>query len=507
MEARVLVVGAGPTGLMLAGWLARLGVPALVVDKKDGPSRETRALGVQARTMETYDMLGLGAEALAGGVPARGFNMWVHHRHVGRLQFADMAADVSPHPYMFIFGQDKNEAMLLAHLRAHGGDVQWRTELVGLTQDDQGVAVTLKGPDGVLRVENVAWVCGCDGASSGVRHAVGVGFPGGTYEHRFFVADVGASGGLKPHEVNLCLDEARFGAFFPMPGEGRWRVVGMLEQHLLDRQDLTFEDVRGDVEAHFPAKVTEVTWFSTYNVHHRVAEHFRVGRVFLLGDAGHIHSPAGGQGMNTGLMDATNLGWKLAMVCHGTTDDRLVWSYAPEREPFARQLVETTDRAFSLVTSDNGLARFVRTGLAPGLFPILTAIPAVRAEIFGVISQTRVNYRRGPISKGALEGVQPGDRLPWVRFTDDYTNYDGLKDLAPRVHVYGELPAGLEDWVLGHPGLAIQKHPFTPEAARKGLRLNAVYLVRPDGYVGYAALRFSASELDAYLRDAWGYKL
>lgn len=506
MDHAVLVVGAGPTGLMLAGWLARAGVRALVIDDKAGPSRETRALAVQARTLETYDQLGLGPEALSMGIEFSAINLWVRRHHQARMDFGALGAGISPHPYMFILGQDRNEALLLAHLQSHGGDVEWRTRFEAMREEADGVVVTLRGPEGETREVRVGYVCGCDGASSTVRHALGLAFPGGTYHHRFFVADVALTGDVRPGELNVCFDGDRFAAFFPMPGPSHFRLVGMVPDALLGQESLTFEDVRDDVESRFPAHVTSVGWFSTYRVHHRVAETFHRGRAFLLGDAGHIHSPVGGQGMNTGLMDAANLAWKLAWVVQGQADARLLDSYAAEREPFARTLVATTDRAFTAVSSSAASARFIRMQVIPRVFPLLARQAWVRRAIFRFGSQTRVNYRGGPLSVGEVGPIQAGDRLAWVRFSDGTSNYDPLRSLGPQLHVHGPVEPALQAWADKPPAVPVIAFPWTPEARAAGYQEGAVYLVRPDGYVGYAAARFEAGALSRYLGDQWGMR-
>jgi 2-polyprenyl-6-methoxyphenol hydroxylase-like FAD-dependent oxidoreductase len=494
----VLIVGAGPTGLMLAGWLAREGVKALVIDTKSGPVKETRAIGVQARTMEVYDQLGLGERALNEGVAAAAVNVIIGGKPIARAVFKDMGKGISPHPYMFILTQDRNEALLLSHLQAHGGAVSWQTELLELSQDPQGVSAKVRQSDGSIETVQARYVCGCDGAGSLTRHAVGIAFPGGTYDHRFFVADVVLKGDVRPGELNLCLDESRFAAFFPMPGTDHFRIVGLVPLAIEGEPEPNFETVRPDLERRFNVKIESTSWFSTYRVHHRVADSFQSGRVFLLGDAAHVHSPVGGQGMNTGLMDAANLAWKLALVLRGEAEPRLLESYGAERIPFAKSLVNTTDRVFSLVINASRLGRLARMFLAPRLFPLMASTPALRRVAFGVISQTRVHYHNGPLSRGEAGGVAAGDRLPWVPFENGTSNFDALKSLKTQVHVYGdEAPPAT-------PCYEVHLFPFTEKAESAGLLKNALYLVRPDGYVGLAMPHGGHEALGLYLHEMWG---
>lgn len=509
MNTDVLIVGAGPTGLMLACWLARLGIHPLVIDKKEGLTRESRALAVQARTLETYDLLGIVERALPQGVQVAAVNVLLKQHRVGRIKLGEIGSGLSPYPYLFVMGQDKTEHLLLEHYLEQGGQVRWDTSLAGLKQDDQGVSAELHSASGHAETVRVQYVCGCDGASSAVRQALGIDFPGGTYTQRFFVADVQGSFHKIKDELSFWLGEQRFLGFFPMLGQDHYRIVGIVPPNLVDRHDLTFEDIRPEIERSSDMRVTETFWLSTYDVHHRVANAFRRGRVFLLGDAGHIHSPAGGQGMNTGLMDATNLGWKLAAVVKGEADERLLASYEPERMPFAHLLVNTTDRVFAAATTSSPWVRLLRSVIVPAMFTMVWWLPQVRRALFGLVSQTRINYHDSPISRGAAGRVQAGDRLPWVKWNKhankDGSNYASLRTLSPQIQVYGIVSPELEVWASQHPEFPLTRLPWTPEAARAGFQSGAFYFLRPDGYVAYASAHFNKEEFQSFLHDAWGY--
>ncbi|CAA9572259.1 MAG: Putative monooxygenase STM1546 [uncultured Truepera sp.] len=491
-HTEVLIAGAGPTGLLLALWLTRLGVKARIVDPKPGPTEESRAIGVQARTMEFYDQLGLGAEALTRGRHFDAVNLWVQGRLRSQVRLRGVGDDLTPHPYLYILTQDQNETMLLEHLEKSGGAVAWRTELSGFTQDENGVSATLRRGDATETV-HAAFLAGCDGARSTVRHGLSVPFTGGTQVQTFYVADVSVTGKLREGDMNLSLDDTHFSAFFPMPEPNRHRVVGQLPEGA--DEHVTFESVRPEVEAHGLARVGDVHWFSTYRSHHRVAERFRVGRAFLLGDAGHVHSPVGGQGMNTGLGDAANLAWKLAQALRGG-DLAVLNTYETERRPFAVSLVNTTDRVFSGVVNPSALARFIRTWVVPAVLPILVRPRAVRRRMFLTVSQTRIHYPDSPLSTGQAGRVRGGDRLPWVP-DGASSNYGALKSLDWQLHVYGSLTSEVQTWCAAW-GLPLHVFPFSRVARRAGLTQNALYLVRPDGYVGMAVPRFEQASLDAY---------
>jgi hypothetical protein len=335
-----------------------------------------------------------------------------------------------------------------------------------------------------------------------VREALGVGFPGGTYAHLFYVADVEASGAAMNGELHVGLDATDFLAVFPMKGEGRARLVGTVREEAEHRRDdLSWSDVSRRVIEWMHISVARVNWFSIYRVHHRVADRFRKGRAFLLGDAAHIHSPVGGQGMNTGIGDAVNLAWKLAAVLHGRAHASLLDSYEPERIAFARRLVASTDRAFTGVTSPGPIARLIRLHIVPLLIPALFPFGAVQRFMFRTVSQTVVNYRGSSLSEGRAGTVRGGDRLPWVkadRNRGDADNFTPLTSLDWQVHVYGDATPDIQA-VCEARKLPLHIFPWRPETGRAGLRRNAVYLVRPDGYVAIADAEGGAAAVASYL--------
>jgi hypothetical protein len=301
-------------------------------------------------------------------------------------------------------------------------------------------------------------------------------------------------------ELHIDLDDADFLGVFPLAGQGRARLIGTVRDERADRADaLAFEDISDRAINHLKVEVKNVNWFSTYHVHHRVTQHFRQGRAFLIGDAAHIHSPAGGQGMNTGIGDAINLAWKLAAVLSGRAGDKLLDSYEAERIGFARRLVATTDRVFSFATAAGWIAEIVRTRIVPVVMPIATAFEPVREFMFRTVSQITLNYRQGPLSRGIAGGVHGGDRLPWVN-VDGPDNFAPLTSMDWQVHVYGSASAELAAWCAAQ-NIPIHSFGWRYEYERAGLARDALYLLRPDTYVALADASGTPDALARYFAD------
>src|SRR5215831_19681051 len=309
-DCLVLIVGAGPTGLVLALWLTRFGVRVRIIDKTAEPGTTSRAVAVQARTLELYRQVGLSGAVVEAGVKVVAANLWVGGARAARLPLGRLGEELSPFPYALTYPQDAHERLLIERLDALGVKVERRTELVRFDQHPEQVRAVLRRADGSEEVCEAAYLAGCDGAHSTVREALATGFPGGTYSGLFYVADVDAAGPAADGDIHVDLEEADFLAVFPLKGPGRLRLVGPVRwEPDREHRELTFDDVGKRAVGNLKLAIAKLNWFSTYRVHHRVAARFRVGRAFLLGDAAHVHSPVGGQGMNTGIGDAVNLAW------------------------------------------------------------------------------------------------------------------------------------------------------------------------------------------------------
>ncbi|WP_447739666.1 FAD-dependent monooxygenase [Pseudomonas laurentiana] len=499
-QTDVLIVGADPTGLVLALWLTRQGVCVRVVDKSSGPGEASRAMAVQARTLELYRQLDMAEAVIDAGYKTPAMNMWARGHHRARIPLVDAGREVCAYPFVLIYPQDRHERLLVQKLQSFGVDVEWQTELLAFEEGDSHVSALLKHADGREERCTAAYLAGCDGARSLIRHQIGSGFEGGTYKQLFYVADVRVTGVEPAGEAHIAFDKSDFVLLLCYGEKDQYRLIGTVRDERAEHPEhLTFTDVGHDAINGLNLQITDVNWFSTYRVHHRVTDHFRRGRAFLLGDAAHVHSPAGGQGMNTGILDAINLAWKLAAVVKGRAPDTLLDSYQIERQAFARTLVETTDKLFTFVTAQGGFADFVRTRIAPIFASVAYKSENVREYLFRVVSQTTLNYHDSPLSQGKAGEVQGGDRLPWLPGgTTD--NYASLAAIQWQVHVYGEAKAELSQWCTKH-GIALHVFAWTHAYEKAGVARNATYLLRPDTYVALADPEGEASTLSRYFEQ------
>lgn len=487
----VLVVGAGPTGLLLAATLTRLGVDVVTVDGKSGPTRESRALVLQARTMEILDQLGMIDAVLAETVAATAASPGFERRSFGRVPIGRIGAVVSPFPGLHVLEQSRTERILVDQLEQLGGSVLWNHGLTGLATPGAGEAVEadVNGPDGPLHIR-AEYCVGTDGASSLVRRLRGIPFEGVTNEHTFYVADAHGVTGLEPEAVNIRFGTDDFLITFPMAPGGHDRLLGTIR--LSDLSEVVTEAAaRAKLSRVFGVGYDSSSWFSTYRISHRVAARFRDGPVFLAGDAGHVHSPVGAQGMNTGLQDAHNLALTLASVLRNGADRSALDRYEAERRPVALRLVSTTDRAFGVVTGTSALSRFVRRRASRVIVPVVVQVvprlPGAR-RLFEYLSQTRIHYWMSTEArKTGRRGQVVGRRLSW-----NGTNFDVLRSLDWQVHAYGPVDRRSAVRVLG--ALRLPFHSF-PSTGSSRLSAGRFYLIRPDGFVAAEAAGDRAVEV------------
>ncbi len=536
MQTEVLIVGAGPTGMVLALWLARLGVRVRIIDRAARPGTAARAFALQARTLEIYDRLGLARDAMARGRPVA--RMTVHFGG-GRAQpipFGAFGSGLSPFPFVLMLLQDDHDKLLIDHLAAVRVQVERNIELVDIEEVGGLVRARLRGQSGGDRICEAAYVCACDGAGSVVRQLLKIEFPGRPSDEIFYVADVEASGALADGELHYVMGGDDICSVFPRRGRGRLRLIGLTPASVRRRlSQFSFEDIGPQIRRDTGLEIAVVESFATYPVHQRIADTWRKGRVFLLGDAAHVHSPAGGQGLNAGVGDAVNLAWKLGTVLRGGADAGLLDTYQSERRSAALQIAATTDRGFALQAQRGKGMSLARSALILWAPKMLQFGPVGR-WVFHIVSQIGVHYRIADACQGKAGRVPAGHRLPWVKASGGIDNFaalqppfpiepapfeaeepaDGLAAATPadfvgayrftecalgfgwQAQVYGQARAPLREACVEW-GLALKEFPWTPDARRAGLARNAIYLIRPDGYVAYASRSQAVPKLAAYL--------
>jgi len=438
LHTDVIIIGAGPTGLSLACQLIRYGIDFVVVEKNATVTPFSKAIGVQARTLEIYDQLGLAQPAIHRGTIASRVRLIEGGEVRGEMHLSKFGEGLSQFPYMLMLEQSKNEELLYEYVRSHNRDVLWQTELESFSQDEAGVTAQIKTASGESQTIKAKYLAGCDGASSPVRHGLGLTFGGSTFERLFYVADARVDWEFPHDALHVCLAKEVFVAFFPMPGEDRYRIVGTFPESKNEEQsEVDYEEIEREIkeQAQLSLEISDVRWFSLYKVHSRRVSKFSEGRCFLAGDSAHIHSPAGAQGMNTGIQDSYNLAWKLALVIKGEADETLLDTYNEERLANAKRLLETTDRMFELAAGSTWLMSFIRTTIFPPLAGFMANLEVVSKRVFPLISQIGITYSDDSLSQHTddeAEHVHAGDRIPYF-LVGGKSIFDKLN--APKFHL------------------------------------------------------------------------
>lgn len=543
-----LVVGAGPTGLTMASELARHGLRCRVVEQLERPSELSRALAVQARTLEVFDDFGIADAAVSRGRKAEAFNVMGPGGVRARVPMQAFSWLETRFPFILMLPQDATEALLTEHLGTFGVTVERGVTLEDYRQDASGVEATLKHANGRVEKVTARWLLGCDGARSRVRKVAGIPFEGETYDDACVLADVRVDGPLEPGE--LCIMPSMHGvvAAFPMPGENRFRLFCIMPRDTLPEGDettpLALEEFQGilDRMAPVPLRVSEARWLSRYRLHRRGVPHYRQGRVFLAGDAAHIHSPAGGQGMNTGIQDAYNLAWKLALVTRGHSPGSLLDTYEQERHPVGQLLLEGTDRLFGIMARGGRLSRLLRAYVVPRVARGVLGGSFAQRRLSRFVSQLAIRYPRSPLSTERLwgeevggvrmeEGPAPGSRVPELPVKGEGVTrlHEVLRGpqhtlllftgLAPEARGRSELVALARRLEAAYGPLlkvrVVVAGEGTPAAfvladadgavhRRFGAGAECFYLVRPDGYVGHRERPIEPKRLEAELARRLG---
>ena len=510
MKTDVIIAGAGPTGLALACQFIRYGVDFVILDEKETTTPYSRAIGVQARTLELYEQINLADDLIALGTKANKVRLLEGGEVRGEVDLSDIGQGLSPYPFLLLVEQGKHEKLLYDFIKSNGRDVWWQTALENFSQDESGVHANFKYKSVDAGTIEAKYLVGCDGAKSVVRHTLSLTFEGSTFERLFYVADVEIDWEFPHDALHICLSQNTLLAFFPMVGENRYRIVGTFpEEFSKDEGDVLYEEIEEQMkkDADINLEIKAVNWFSTYKVHSRRVDKFSQGRCFVAGDAAHIHTPAGAQGMNTGIQDGYNLAWKLALVLRGKASEKLLETYNEERLANAKHLLETTDRMFDFGASSEKVVAYIRTHIFPYVANFILHFDAVKNFIFPLISQIGINYRNS--SLGKTDGnfaVKAGDRMPYFS-VDSRSVYEKLKE--PRFHLivfsdgendYREFVMELrEEYADTMDFNVVPLYPAIAETFNSGESF--MVLVRPDNYIGYISADVSPESLKKYLAE------
>ena len=502
-KATVLVDGAGPVGLTMACELARHGVACRIFDKEPEASPQSRALAIFPRTLEVFHTLGILEEVLAEGQRLEAVCLYNDSKLLARMGFESID---SPYRFALSLPQSHTERILATRLEALGVKVERGMKLTAMEKDRTGVRATYRTDAGEQEVSG-GWMIGCDGAHSSVRHLIGMDFQGGQYDEEFLLADVKVESDLPANSAHLFISRDGLFAYFPFAG-GRGRIIADQRPGSSHAgPEPTMEEIAALAKARcfHPMEISDCVWKAWFRISHRMVQQYSIGRVFLAGDAAHIHSPAGGQGMNTGIQDAFNLGWKLALVTHGVADARLLASYEAERMPVARSVVNLTDRMTRTATAQNPVAQHLRDWLVP----LLTGIPFVKEAMAERLSEVSIDYRASPLSLNhGLGSLHAGDRAP------DAVLYDRPARVERRIFDLLREPGflllgfdGVEPSKVCHaslsglPGAAyrivspgqetppgtLEDRDFKARTAYGAGEKGLIVLIRPDGYVAVRA--------------------
>jgi len=535
----VLIVGAGPTGLTLGAQLKTFGVGFRLIDRTPERVHESRALAVQARTLEILQSLGLGETLVARGNPSARLALHFEGRGAAHIQLGGFAARDTRFPFILFVSQAETEALLGDHLERAGAAVERGVELVGSAAEDSFVRCILRHAGGRQEVVRARYLVGCDGAHSAVRKQAGTPFEGEAYLQDFLLGDVGADASIEPDVLHSFAAKGHVAMFFPLRSPAAWRVIAIgprparaappaavpKSEESLTRGELELSELQRSVDQATSGlvRLRDPVWLTHFRLHHRQARRYREGRVFLVGDAAHIHSPVGAQGMNTGMQDAWNLGWKLALVALGRADEELLDTYEAERWPVGRNLLRYTDRLFGLFTrlmSGSAVAAWFRRTVVARVLPLVFRSRWLRAWAFRFVSELAISYRgSSAVSESGTRrrsGPRAGDRMPDARVERDGRSTHVQEELSgPAFQLL--LCGGLDGWdnealdaLLARYSSVLAAH-FLSRERRSGVMVDArgdalahlgvrgeqearQYLVRPDGYI---AFRHGGRRLDA----------
>jgi 2-polyprenyl-6-methoxyphenol hydroxylase-like FAD-dependent oxidoreductase len=488
-KTQVVIVGAGPTGLSLAIQLMRYNIDFMILEKNKTTTPFSKALVVQARTLEILEEIDLAQKAIAGGQVAIALNAFENGKQKFQIDVNGLGEGVSQFPFALSLEQCKTEKLFVDYLTENGKMISWNSTFTHFNESENGITAYYRNENNnEIKIE-ADYIVGADGASSAIRHQENFTFEGDTATRIFYVSDVKINSSvICKNELYMFLIKKGFALFFPMQGEGHYRIVGILPDANENQTEFHFEELIPDLKKNVavPLEFIERRWFSVYKVHSRKANNFRKGRCFIAGDAAHIHTPAGGQGMNTGIQDAYNLAWKMALTLQGKVSDMVLESYSIEREQNARNLLNTTDKMFDIMSGSNFFWDFLRLQVFPLIAGFVVKNKSFRKKIFPLLSQTGITYHNSPlIIKSSVANIHAGVRIPYFVFTNGKNIFEFLKDPWFKILFFGDDEKAnfrnINNRSLVVTKIFFSEIPFSIFKAQK----NFYILLRPDNHIAY----------------------
>jgi len=486
-KTQVVIVGAGPAGLSLATQLFRHNIEFILLEKNETTTSLSKAIVVQARTLEIFQELGIAEEAIKRGAITTDMNLYYKGKKRVSVNLSGLGAGLSDFPFALSLEQSETEKLLVEYLLKNKKAVHWKSEFTHFKEHNEEVTAYYKDENGNQHDIVANYLVGCDGAGSLIRHQLDLSFEGSTEPKLFYVADVKLkSTVINKNALYFYMTKKGFVLFFPMEGHGHYRIVGVLPEDE-NKNEYQFSGIEPIIKEQIisPVDFEELRWFSTYKVHSRKAASFFKGHCFIAGDAAHIHTPAGGQGMNTGIQDAYNLAWKIAYASRKELSNEVLKTYDTERIGNAKRLLQTTDRIFDIMSGVNPFWNFVRLSFLPLFFNLLGRSKLVKRKIFPLLSQTGIAYPDSFLSlKSSIGKVKAGDRMPYFVFSNGRSIFSYLSQPFFKL-VYFE-----NDDVSNHP-LKDSKLPVEFLCFKEipspifGAAKKFYILLRPDNHISY----------------------
>lgn len=526
-DTDVLIVGAGPTGLMLACQLVRFGISFRIIDKEADLAKESRAIGIQAKSMEIFQNLGIVNEFLARSNSPKEGLLYFNSKLKFTLNFKDIQIPGTPFSKVYALPQSETELILIDHLKKAQVYVEHQTELVSFIQNTDGIEADIKNT-ALNKNEKIQcrYLVGCDGAKSRVREVLNIPFEGGSYYQDFVLVDATIKNSFPKENFALFVNKKGILVHIPLQEKySRLIIAGIKKDPNAEDRPPSVDDIEefAKQKIGISLELENPRWISRFHLHHRAVQHYQKERSFLAGDAAHIHSPVAGQGMNTGLQDATNLAWKLASVIKYHAPRELLETYQTERLRIGKILLKSTDRIFGLMTSKNPFIVFLRQYVLPNIISLFKGCKSTQKKIFCFMSELAIHYHINPFvmeyCQGAdklfLEGPNAGSRAPddqagnstlfekfrlkpWnilIFQIDDKLSNSQEKILSEISKICPEI-IGIHQFTSGN--------EHTTLFERYGVNSSAIYLIRPDGYIGFRAFGYNFDALQKYLIKLYG---